>query len=333
LHSVLYLPFVFAILFIFSACTAKKSEIQFEGIAMTIPYHIIAGNGEVAEDRAKAEILRTFEEVDSLFNKWNPESEIARFNRWGSSEPFLCSSPFYLMLSKCSLFFTVSQGRFDPTVEPLERVWVSALEKGAIPTQQQIDEIRPALGWDKVVLENGYIVKTNPKTALDLGGIAKGLAVDLLAERLAALGFASVYVEWGGEIRTHGPHPSGRPWKVGIRHPNDANKVLQILDTEEAALATSGDYLQYWTVTINGEKKRFFHVFDLMKEMPLEATSSSLASITVQYESCLVADAIAKTFLFAKNKEEAMRIFDLSIHPMFPSAKAWMFSHEEAEEI
>jgi thiamine biosynthesis lipoprotein len=330
-------------------------------------------------------VITTFEHIDSLFNKWNSHSELYRLNHWNSTEPFICSPELFAMLKQCEQFFNICQGRFDPTVEPLERLWISALEKGEVPSQEQIDEIRPALGWEKIRLQHipkqveesvfalaespifdsektapiskvelvfsksnlglsaltnsrfsnlsGYnsIVKPDPRTGFDLGGIAKGHGVDLLVERLAQIGFTSVYVEWGGEIRTKGLHPDGRPWKIGIRHPHNANSVLQIIETKDAALATSGDYFQYWTITVNGEKKLFFHVFDLKAGRPLQATGSSLASVTIQQESCLAADAIAKTFLFASTKEEAIKIFTQCILPSFPTAKAWMFSHDEAD--
>jgi thiamine biosynthesis lipoprotein len=234
-----------AVIVVCTGCTKKKEELHLQGIAMTIPYHIIVEDGKSNEENAKNIVIHTFEEVDSVFNKWNPESEISLLNQWSTSKPFKCSPELFSMLTQCERFFTVTQGRFDPTVEPLEQLWKTALDNGVLPQQEDIDALRPALGWERIHLHNGTVIKEHPKTALDFGGVAKGHAVDLLVERLAKAGFTSVYVEWGGEIRTQGSHPDGRPWRVGIRHPHKENTVLQVLEVEDVALATSGDYHQY----------------------------------------------------------------------------------------
>ncbi len=313
-----------------TACSEKKTDFQLQGVAMTIPYHIIVGNGTASEESARDVIEQTFQQVDGLFNKWNPNSEISQLNRWDSPEPFHCSPALFAMLRECQRFVFISKGRFDPTVEPLEQAWKRALDTGVLPRKEEIDAILPALGWSTIHLMHSSVVKEHPKTAFDLGGIAKGHAVDLLTERLTSLGFASVYVEWGGEIRTHGSHPEGRPWKVGIRHPYSDSSMLQVIETEDVALATSGDYLQYWTICVDGTEKQFFHVFDLQAGKPLETTHGSLVSVTIQHESCLVADALTKMFLFSTSKEEATALFDSTIRPHFPTAKIWMFSHDDA---
>lgn len=318
-----------ALICISTGCSHKKEEIHLEGIAMTIPYHIILAGGNATEEAARHVIVDTFRNIDVVFNKWNPNSEISQLNNFTTTEPFPCSQELFSMLLQCDRFATISHGLFDPTVEPLERVWKRALDKGTIPTKEEIDAIFPALGWDKIHLAECSVIKEHPLTALDLGGIAKGHAVDLLVERLAKQGFSSVYVEWGGEIRTQGKHPENRPWKIGIRHPQKTNTVLEILETESTALATSGDYYQYWTIDVNGEKKRFFHIFDIRQLQPLEATSTSPVSVTIQHKSCLVADAIAKMFFFAQSKDEAMLLFEHYIRPMFPSARIWVYSHED----
>lgn len=300
---------------------------------MTIPYHIIVGGGTAKKVRAEQEIAKTFHEIDLIFNKYNPTSEVSHLNRWADATPFHCSPQLFSMLILCDKIVSITKGRFDPTVEPLEEAWKGALEKGHLPDAGEIASLRPALGWKQLTLRDGYVVKNHPLTAVDLGGVAKGYAVDLLVERLTHLGFHSVYVEWGGEIKTHGQHPDGRPWRVGICHPKSQNSALQVLETEDTALATSGDYHQYWSIEVSGEKKLFFHVFDQEAGEPLVATPSSLVSVTVQHESCCIADALAKTFLFARDKEEATQMLQEQILPFFPTVRTWMFSHEEASTL
>ena len=322
-----------AVLFLLMTCVgcreAKPAVRSFCGTAMTIPYHIQVGPGPRSDDEVQSAIAGTFEEIDARFNKWNPDSELSKLNHWDKDEPFPCSPELLDMLRTCEKIVSSTRGTFDPTVEPLEQVWKKALEAGSVPTEEQLAAIRPALGWKRIRLLNNGILKEHPSVALDLGGIAKGHAVDLLVERLAAIGFQSIYVEWGGEIRTQGSHPDGRPWKIGIRHPRRSDKVLEVVECTNGALATSGDYLQYWTVIVNGEPMQFYHVFDIQTQRPLESTQNSLVSVTIQHESCCLADGLTKALLCAKDKEEARALFEERVHPLFPTTKVWLFSHED----
>ena len=167
----------------------------------------------------------------------------------------------------------LSEGRFDPTIEPLQKLWKEHLAQGTVPSKPQIDALLPAIGWNKIHLSKGKICKDHDLTSLDLGGIAKGYCVDLLVERLNANGYPSIFVEWGGEIRTSGQHPDNRPWTIFIsRFGNpDPEKALAILTLRNQAIATSGDYIQQWKVQKEntGEEAVYFHIIDPLTGQPL----------------------------------------------------------------
>ena len=115
-------------------------------------------------------------------------------------------------------------------------------------------------------------------------------------------------MEWGGEIRTLGVHPSLRPWRVYISHLGnpDPNQAIAHINLINRALATSGDYFQYWEVTTEkGEKKIFCHIFNPLTLVPVEVKLGSVASASLLAKDCVTADALAKVLMLFNSAEEA----------------------------
>jgi FAD:protein FMN transferase len=296
--------------------------LHFHGIAMTIPYHITVVNSD--EETIQKTISETFCYIHAIFDKWNPDSEISLLNNWTLDEPFQCSQELWHLLVWSDFFHIISDGTFDPTINPLESLWIKALEKESVPSEKDLSELR--VGWEKIQLMEGQKVKKlYPEVQIDLGAIAKGYAVDLLVKRLETLHCQSIYVEWGGEIRVRGDHPENRPWRIGIFSPEKRDAVKTI-ELENASLATSGDYFQYWDIALASQKRRFFHLFSAKDKRPLECTQDSISSVTVQHEECMIADAVASILLMAKNEEEAKRLFHTRIQPILPTLRYEAFS-------
>lgn len=317
---------IWALFFLFFCSCQKTSHVQsIHGVAMTIPYQITT---ECTSVNVASIISSTFEQVNTTFNKWNPDSELSQLNRYDAAVPFSCSPQLWDLLRTCDQFVRLSDGKFDPTIEPIEQLWKESFQRSSTPTEDQISQLLPAVGWKELQMTDQQgLIKPHRTTAIDLGSIAKGLAVDMLVNRLSEAGLHSIYVEWGGEVRTKGLHPEGRPWRVGIRSPDDPHKTLHIIELTDSALATSGDYLQYWNVMCDGQTKTFFHVFDPRTGRPLEPTSHSIASVTIQHPSCCVADALATILLMAKDEDEASCTFLSKIKPLFPQANCWIMCH------
>jgi len=294
------------------SCSEQKNEMAWHGHAMTIPYHIHVGTlpKKLSYNQVYTIIEKTFQEIDETFNKYNPNSELSRLNQWKEDLPFHCSSKLFFLLQQCDLFYKLSGGRFDPTISPLKE----ALSKNSTPSKEAL----PPIGWKNLSLsDDGSVRKSNERISLDLGAIAKGYAVDLLIETLFDIGIKDLYVEWGGEIRTKGTHPEDRPWKIGIVSPNDDSP--HIIELEEAALATSGDYLQTWTLFKEGKEQTFSHFFDPEKQAPYPGSAQK--SITVKHESCLVADALATIFCMLEPDEDPNLFLQENVLPLFPTAR------------
>lgn len=302
---------------IFIGCSESSHNAPttfFSGTAMTIDYKIIIGQKLSEKQKAEVEriILTTFEEVNQIYNKYNPASEISKLNRLaaGIHEPI--SPKLESILIQTEKIVNLSENRFDPTIEPLQNLWRKKLENGQMPSSQEIEEIKPAIGWDKIHFNNGIFYKDHDLTSLDLGGIAKGLCVDLIVERLSGAGYKDTFVEWGGEIRASGRHPDKRPWNIFISRLGDANpdQAIEKLSLKDQAIATSGDYLQFWTVIDSNadtkpQETTFFHIIDPKTLSPLKITKNSIASASVLASTCAYADALATVLMLFPTADEA----------------------------
>lgn len=261
---------------------------------MTMPYCIQIGNSLSDQEKVKVEsiILSVFSDVHHIFNNWNSQSEISHLNQLEAYEPCPVSPELLKFLECIDQIVDLTEGRFDPTIGLVQQVWKNHLHQKMVPSHDQIQDLLSTVGWKKIHLEKGFFWKEISQTAIDLGGIAKGYAVDLFIERLREAGYPNLFVEWGGEIRTLGHHPDKRAWRVGIYG------LSEHIELKNEAIATSGSYLQNWT--IHGQN--YTHIIDPRTSLPLSNTPFS--SITVIAPTCTEADAIATALMLFSSVEE-----------------------------
>ena len=190
-------------------------------------------------------------------------------------------------------FSELSDGVYDITIKPL----TDALGFGMKEAQHRvnIDSLLEFVGYELITIEEGRIHKADSRVAIDLNSIAKGYTVDLIAERLEALGIADYMVNIGGEIRCRGNNIQGERWSIAIETPYDGNMAMdsfeKIVRIANRAVATSGNYRRFY-LTEDGQKVA--HTID-----PKTGRSvvSSLLSATVIAPTCAEADAAATMFM------------------------------------
>ena len=190
----------------------------------------------------------------------------------------------------------LSEGAFDITVAPLVNLWGFGLKNREHVTAEQVAELLPRIGMNKIGLMNVgdslvYLVKSDSLIQLDAGAIAKGQSCDMIADLLRRNGCNDYLVDIGGEVVAHGVNSHGQPWRIGITRPIDdasgtVNEVEKVLQTTGIALATSGNYRNFY---YDGEQKRS-HTIDPRTGYPVQ---HSLLSATVRSSSCMRADALA----------------------------------------
>ncbi len=294
---------------------------------MGIDYRILVGHDLEADDRHHLQriISYTFNEVDQIFNQWNPHSEISRLNKIKAGVIATISPQLEFLLETADKVVKISHGKFDPTVEPARQLWRSRLSLNQIPSPEEIDDVKRVVGWDKVHFHNGIFYKDEDLTALDMGGISKGLAVDLILDRIHQADYENIYVEWGGEIRTSGKHPEDRPWLVAISRfgETSADKALANLEMKDNAVATSGDYIQTWTLNTANGKITYHHIINPKTCEFMKVTSKNIASATFQANSCALADGLATAALIFDSIGEA-ESWAAEIKAQHPEISYWL---------
>lgn len=306
---------------------------------MTMDYKIIIGEPLSLEQKSSVKeiIQNTFAEINTIYNKWNPDSEISKLNRLKTGEIATLSPELEQFLSQTEHIIKLTDGRFDPTIEPLQHLWKEKLVQGETPNDDEINAVVPALGWNKIHFGHGTFSKEHSSTQLDLGGIAKGYCVDLLVERLNAAGYPNLFVEWGGEIRASGEHPDRRPWRIFISRLGDTHQenAIATLDLVDQAIATSGDYMQFWTVedqdNSGAKKTTYFHIFDPRTHRPLEKKSTSVASASVVAPTCMLADGLATAAMLFPSVVEAQKWAE-EIKEKHPALEFWIVSNQKSLE-
>jgi thiamine biosynthesis lipoprotein len=328
------------VLLLFCLACEKKPPVAtkttlFSNVAMTIPYKVVVGKvlDESERRQVDAMIAKAFADANQVYNNWNPHSEISQLNAMKAGETRQISAELEELLKDTQKVVAISQGRFDPTINPLQLLWKRYLEQGQEPPQELIDQLAPAIGWDKISFANGSFSKKQDATSLDLGGIAKGFLVDKLTEALIAANYPDLYVEWGGEIRTAGQHPDGRSWKVFISRLGDRNPENAIAEVEldNQAIATSGDYYQFWKLNSNVKDAVYFHIINPQTMRPLLAQPGTIASASVLASSCWFADGLATAAILFNSSEEA-EAWAKKVQEQYPDVEFWFITRENLDE-
>jgi Membrane-associated lipoprotein involved in thiamine biosynthesis len=249
-------------------------------------------------------ITATFAAFDRSMSLFNPASTLSRINGGTDSVADAC---FVQMYRTAEEVHRLSGGAFDITVAPLVNLWGFGLKNRARVTQEQVDDLLPHIGQEKIGLRGTVVEKTDPMVQVDAGAIAKGQSCDIVAALLQRNGCANYLVDIGGEVVAKGHNPQDQPWRIGITRPIDdasgsVNEVQAVLQTTDIALATSGNYRNFY---YDGEQKRS-HTIDPRTGYPVQ---HSLLSATVRSNSCMRADALA-TACMVLGEEEALRMIE-----------------------
>lgn len=253
------------------------------------------GFGEELMTDLPAVMQGELDEVNAKMSHYLEDSELTRLNRWQSEGPFSVSAETMTVLGHAEEISRSSGGAFDITVGPLVDAWGfgPAGQPPEPPSPTEIDRLRGQVGWRKIELdiEAGAVRKAHPELALDLSAIAKGFGVDQVAEALDRAGVESYMVEVGGEVRTRGLNDKGEAWRIAIERPDPTGRGLHlVLPLSDLALATSGDYRNYYEV----DGRRISHTIDPRTGHPITHRFTSASVIT---EECVRADAWATALL------------------------------------
>ena len=276
---------------------ADKTPLSFTGVTMgPIQYRVVVTDSEVKDGKAIAkEIADRLERVNQLMSTYIKESDVSRFNVAAEGEWVEVDELTLQVVQQSIEVSEKSSGAFDITVGPAVNLWKFGPDKEkqqAVPSEEQLASVKKTIGYSNLELRptNPAIRKKVDGVQIDLSAIAKGFAVDQVAEGLTERGIENFMVEVGGEVFAKGNGASG-VWRIGIEKPDERFRdVDKVVTLDGKGMATSGDYRNFRLI----DGKRYSHAIDPRTCKPVElppATSSVIA------ESCMLADAIATALM------------------------------------
>lgn len=239
-----------------------------------------------------AEIQAEMNKVDASLSPFNPSSVISRINRNEGVTPDSLFTRVFLLAQDIS---RQTDGAFDITVAPLVNAWGFGFKHADNISPELIDSLLQHVGYGKVKLAGGRIVKEDSCTMLDCSAIAKGFGSDCVASLFQRKGISNYMIEIGGEIVTNGHNDRGEPWRIGITKPVDDslgvnNEIEDIIRASKIALATSGNYRNFYYK----DGRKYAHTIDPHTGQPVQ---HSILSSTVIAPNCAAADAYATAFM------------------------------------
>ncbi|MCC2600961.1 FAD:protein FMN transferase [Sphingopyxis yananensis] len=239
-----------------------------------------------------------FARVISQMSQWDAQSTLAQFNRARAGDWFPIPAEFLHVIMAAQQIGRASGGAFHPALGEWSEAWgfgTAAIDGKPQAVQRPLVPIN-AIGLDPQTSS----ISRQQGALLDLSGIAKGFAVDLVAEHLLARGMRHFLIEIGGELRGEGIEPSGQPWWVDIEMPPTSNVAPYRVALHDISIATSGNYRRGIVI----DHQHYSHSFDPRTGMPIAHGTSS---VTVLHRSCMMADGWATAFTVMK-AAEAMKL-------------------------
>ena len=253
-------------------------------------------SGHAAIDAVMAEMHR----IDRAMSPHKADSELSRINRLAATEAVRLSTEMFGLIERALAFSALSGGAFDISYASVGHLY--DYRAGIAPGRDALARAQVAIGWRGLKLDRAArtLSFAHPGMRIDLGGFAKGHAVDNAVAILAGLGIAHAFVSAGGDSRVIGDR-RGRPWTIGVRHPRDGKALVAVLPLEDTAVSTSGDYERFFETG----GTRHHHIID-----PATGRSpAAVHSVTILAADGLTAEAMSKS-LFVLGVERGMALIE-----------------------
>lgn len=253
-----------------------------------------------AAEEAMAEVMAEMHRIDRTMSPYKEASELSRINREAAARPVPVSEEMFRLLERAQTYSQLSEGAFDITYASVGHLYDYRLGTG--PSEEALARGRAAVGYHHLLLDRLHrtVRFAREGMRIDLGGFAKGHAVDNCIALLKRRGFAHAMVCAGGDSHVMGDR-RGRPWTIAIRDPRRAGEVVAVLPLEDVSISTSGDYERYF----ERDGVRFHHLID-----PRSGRSpSEVHSVTILAPDGLTSEGWSKT-VFVLGVERGLRLIE-----------------------
>lgn len=283
--------FLFALLLLSCKSGSKQEELTYQHDSGEI-FHTYFHIKYEHTHSVKEEIMEALERFDQSLNPYRENSIIYNVN---NNIPVELDTLFIEVFNKSMEVSRKTGGKFDITASPFINAWGFGFEEMDNVTPQKIDSMKAFVGYNKIRIEDGTIVKDDPRVQINTSAIAKGYSSDIVADVLESFGITNYMVEIGGEIIMSGVNEKGSCWRIGIDKPTDDSLAMQrelhlILSICDKAVATSGNYRNYYVK----DGVKYAHTIDPETGYPAE---QNILSATIIADDCMTADAYATAFM------------------------------------
>lgn len=296
-----------------------KPEVQtFFGYAMGTSYSVKVVS-TLAEARSlQVDVEGELANINRRMSTYLPRSDLSIFSAAAIDTAVEVDAKTAIVVDRALSIAQQTGGFFDPTVAQLVDLWGfgPTPRNARTPNSAEIEKLLSEVGYEAVSIDmvNHTLSKSAPRS-LDLSAIAKGYAVDRVADVIEASGFESYLVEVGGEMRMKGVKPDKSKWRIAIEKPTpEAREPFRVLELDNFAVATSGDYRNFYEL----DGKRYSHTINPKTGYPVE---HDLASVSVVMLQCMDADAYATAFM-AMGREatlEYANVHDIAVFLIYES--------------
>ncbi len=270
-------------------------------------------------DRVAAAVVEAFVEMERIERLMSPhlaQSDVARLS--AATGPLEVTPETAEVVALGLQVALASGGAFDLTLGRLKALWDVEGEQPQIPEAAGIGRALLGIGPRALQLQGQKVEKADPLLAVDLGGIAKGYAIDRALALLQRSGVGSASINAGGDLRLLGDR-QGRPWRIGIQHPRKAGQLLATLELTDAAVVTSGDYERFF----EQDGVRYHHLFDPRTGYPAKLCQS----VTLVAPNAMLADALA-TAVFVLGPQQGLALLE-----QFPGAEALVVAADGSRQV
>jgi len=278
--------FFFFILLSYPHLANPSNLFKYHQVAMgTVIEITLIADDEEAANKASLQAFQEIKRIETLMSPWLDSSDVTRINRSAGKDWVKVSPETMEVIKKAQEISELSEGGFDITIGPLTEFWRKAREKKTPPSIEDVKGKLDLVNFKNIGMDQeGKVFLKKKDMAIDLGGIAKGYAVDRAFELLKSLGYKNLIVNAGGDLRVGG-FKNNQLWSIGIQNPRESQKILARISVSDTAIATSGDYEKYFIY----QGKRYHHIFNPKDGFPTEGSQS----VTIIAKDCITADGLA----------------------------------------
>jgi FAD:protein FMN transferase len=283
------------------APATRRVIVTREAVKMGTRFELkVVADNEAAADAAIDAAFEEVDRVEALLSEWREDSEISRVNSRAGQGPVAVGPELFEVVERAQQIAEMTDGAFDLTFASCGDLW--SVSDKRVPDEATIAECKPRIDYQQIALDRGErtIALEESHTRIGIAAIGKGYGVDRAAQVLVERGVEHFMVDGGGDIRARGAHPK-RPWRVGVAHPRQRDKLLASVPIGDAAVVTSGDYEHFF----ERDGQRYHHIIDPRTARPARASVAA----TVRAANATDADALATAF-FVLGPERAVEIAD-----------------------